>query len=130
MEESNAATAVVARPKTIVIERRWAIVGGGAIAALIIGLGVALAIAAGDDGPDGPLGFQFSADEGYGPRFPQGGDGQFPQGAPPIPQAPEGTYPPGGGTYPAPPQGVPVPPGGQGAPNSQGGNGSGGSSNR
>ena len=32
MEESTAPTAVVAQPKTIVIERRWAIVGGAVIA--------------------------------------------------------------------------------------------------
>ena len=34
MEQSTAPTAVVAQPKTIVIERRWAIVGGALIAAL------------------------------------------------------------------------------------------------
>ena len=102
MEESTAPTAVVAQPKTIVIERRWAIVGGAVIAALIIGLGVALAIVAGDDGPDGPPGFSLSAHEGFGPGFAPGEGGQMPPGAPAIPQAPEG-----GGTYPYPPQAVP-----------------------
>ena len=55
MEESTAPTAVVAQPRTIVIERRWAIVGSAVIAAVIIALGVALgvalAIVAGDHGP-------------------------------------------------------------------------------
>ena len=132
MEQSTAPTAVVAQPKTIVIERRWAIVGGAVIAALIIGLGVALAFSAGDDhGPGGPPGFQLSAEgaQGYGPGFAPPGTQQMPQGAP-VPQAPDGAYPPGGGTYGYPPEAVPAPPGAQNqggtpAPNSQGGNGSG-----
>ena len=62
MEQSTAPTAVVAQPKTIVIERRWAIVGGAMIAALIIGLGIALAFAAGDDhGVGRPAGLPLSA---------------------------------------------------------------------
>lgn len=136
MEQSTAPTAVVAQPKTIVIERRWAIVGGAVIAALVIGLGVALAFTAGDDhGPGGPRGFQLSAHEGYAPGFPQGDGGQLPEGVP-VPQDPGGAYPPGGGTYGYPPGAVPAPPGTQGgsqAPNSQGrsgGNGRSGGSNR
>jgi hypothetical protein len=63
MEESTAATAVVAQPKTIVIERSWAIVGGAVIAPLIIGLEaappgfedvVATINPIGDDQPDTP----------------------------------------------------------------------------
>ena len=88
MEESTAPTAVVAQPRTVVIERRWAIVGGAVIATLIIALGVALAIVAGDDGPDGPPGFQLSAQEGYGPGFAPPGSQQAPQGVPPMPQGP------------------------------------------
>ena len=132
MEDSTAATAVVAAPKTIVIERRWAIVGGALIAALVIGLGVALAIAAGDDGPDGPPGFRLSAhgaEGGYGPGFaPPGGTDQLPEGAPPMPPAPDGSYPPQGGVYPPPAEAVPAPPAAEGRgrpPSSQGGNGSG-----
>ena len=135
---SESPTAVVAaEPKTIVIERRWAIIGGAAVAALIIGLGVALAFTAGEaDGPDGPPGayFQMRGGEGgYGgpPGFAPGG--APPQGAPlpgGAPQAPGG-YPPGGGTYPAPPQGVPAPPSGQGSGGSgSNGGGSGQGSNR
>lgn len=97
---------------------RWATFGGAAIAALVLGLSVALAIAAGDDGPDGPPGIQFSAPgvQGYGvgPGFAPGGAPPLPEGAPVpegVPQAPEG-YPPSGG-YPAPDQ----------APQSQGGQG-------
>ena len=83
MEQSTAPTAVVAQPKTIVIERRWAIVGGAVIAALIIGLGVALAFSAGDDhGPGGPPGFQLSAEgaQGYGPGFAPPGTQQTASG--------------------------------------------------
>ena len=81
MEQSTAPTAVVAQPKTVVIERRWAIIGGAVIATLIIGLGVALAIVAGDDGRDGPPGFELSAHEGFGPGFAPGEGGQMPPGA-------------------------------------------------
>ena len=102
MPESTGATAVVAQPRTVVIERRWAIVGGAVIATVIIGLGVALAIVAGDDGPDGPPGFQLSAHEGFAPGFAPGEGGQMPPGGPAIPRAPEG-----GGTYPYPPQAGP-----------------------
>ena len=100
MEESTAPTAVVAQPRTIVIERRWAIVGGAVIATLIIGLGVALAIVAGDDGRDGPPGFELSAHKGFGPGFAPGEGGQMPPSdVPQMPQAPQG-----GGDYPYPPQ--------------------------
>ena len=46
MPDSTGAMTVLAEPKTVVIERRWAIVGGAVIATLIIALGVALAIVA------------------------------------------------------------------------------------
>ncbi len=114
--------ATTVQPRTVVIERRWAIIGASVTAALILILSVALAFSLGDDGgrPDGPPGMQFSQG-GFAPGVPEGGAQQMPvpQGAPPMPQAP------GGDTY---GQAVPAPPGAGQAP--QSGQGSGGNSNQ
>ncbi len=107
MSESPTAVVAAGEPRTIVIERRWAIIGASVITALVFGLAVALAFTLGDDGgdgPHGPPGVQFS--------MPGGAEGGYgvPPGAPPQGALPDGAQPPGGvppsgdGAYPAPPR--------------------------
>lgn len=139
MSESATTVEVASEPRTIVIERRWAVIGGALVAALILALSVGLAFSLGDGGgdrPGGPPGMEFSqqgfapgmpnGEQGFTPGMPDGTpqqlpQGALPQGAPPMPQgvAPGGVY---GDSAPAPP--------GTGQAPQSGGQGSGGGANR
>jgi hypothetical protein len=123
-----------AGPRTVTIERRWAIGGAVATAAVIAALAVALIVSGGDGRDAGPEGF---GSAGFGTSMgpadvPYGAPGMPPQGVPP-----EGMeMPPGEGVVPegmpAPPEGalpeaLPTPPESSGGGNGTGNSGAGGS---
>jgi hypothetical protein len=118
-----------AGPRTVTIERRWAIGGAVATAAVIAALAVALIVSGGDGRDAGPEGF---GPAGFGTSM---GPADVPYGAPGMP--PEGMeMPPGEGVVPegmpAPPEGalpeaLPAPPESSGGGNGTGNSGAGGS---